>query len=126
MRRGKEAYLADDWAELPVPPATPGRAAVCITDVNGRFSAYDSPELATLLSKTARQSRWRVESGGRIGMDLGEDAVEDGCNPRRIISLDLSRRRWWVRRVTHGSACLARDSCDCEVRRRPAREALRR
>ncbi len=53
---------------------------LCIT--NGAFSAYESPELATLLAPADGQgttSRWRVRSGGRMGFVVGEDAVEGGC-----------------------------------------------
>ena len=57
---------------------------LCITHVSGRFSAYDSPELATLASHTATQSTWRVQAGGRIGFVVGEDAVEGGCNPQAV------------------------------------------
>jgi hypothetical protein len=57
---------------------------LCITHVDGRFSAYDSPELATLASNSATHSRWRVSSGGRIGFVVGEDAVEGGCSAQRI------------------------------------------
>jgi hypothetical protein len=57
----------------------PGEERLCFT--NGRFSGYDSPELATLVSNTATTARWRVQSGGRIGMVIGEDAVEGGCRP---------------------------------------------
>lgn len=37
---------------------------------------YDSPEVATLLSGTDTTSVWSVTAGGRIGMVVGEDAVE--------------------------------------------------
>jgi hypothetical protein len=57
----------------------PGEERLCFT--NGRFSGYDSPELATLLSNTASTAVWDVQAGGRIGMVIGEDAVEGGCNP---------------------------------------------
>jgi len=57
---------------------------LCITHVSGRFSAYDSPELASLVSHTGTQSSWRVQSGGRIGFVVGEDAVEGGCGPQRV------------------------------------------
>jgi hypothetical protein len=57
---------------------------LCITHVDGLFSAYDRPELATLASNTATQSTWRVDSGGRIGFAVGEDAVKGGCTPQRI------------------------------------------
>jgi hypothetical protein len=50
----------------------------CITHSAGLFSAYDSPELSTLISNTATQSNRRVESGGRVGFVVGEDAVEGG------------------------------------------------
>jgi hypothetical protein len=56
-----------------------GSSRPCIS--NGRFSAYDSPELATLLGFTAQQGRWRVASGGRIGCVVGEDAIQGGCRP---------------------------------------------
>jgi hypothetical protein len=56
-----------------------GSGRLCMT--NGRISAYDSPELATLLGFTAQQARWRVASGGRIGFVIGEDAIEGGCRP---------------------------------------------
>jgi hypothetical protein len=56
---------------------------LCITHVDGRFSAYDSPELAGLAENTAKQSTWRVQSGGRVGFVVGEDAVEGGCRPQR-------------------------------------------
>jgi hypothetical protein len=55
---------------------------LCVTHVSGRFSAYDSPELASLLANTARRSTWRVASGGRVGFVVGEDAAEGGCAPR--------------------------------------------
>lgn len=57
----------------------PGEERLCFT--NGRFSGYDSPEFATLLSNTEKVATWRVASGGRIGMVIGEDAVEGGCRP---------------------------------------------
>jgi hypothetical protein len=57
----------------------PGEEKLCFTD--GRFSGYDSLELATLLSHTDKVATWRVASGGRIGMVIGEDAVEGGCRP---------------------------------------------
>lgn len=55
----------------------PGESRLCFT--NGRFTGYDSPEFATLLSNTEKVATWRVASGGRIGMVIGEDAVEGGC-----------------------------------------------
>jgi hypothetical protein len=58
----------------------PGEERLCFT--NGRFAGYDSPELATLLSRSAdnKSATWRVSAGGRIGMVIGEDAVEGGCS----------------------------------------------
>lgn len=57
---------------------------LCITHVDGLFSAYDSPELATLISNTPTQSNWQVQDGGRVGFVVGEDAVEGGCSPRAL------------------------------------------
>jgi hypothetical protein len=57
----------------------PGEERLCFT--NGRFSGYDSPELATLVSFTPSTAVWDVQSGGRIGMVIGEDAIEGGCQP---------------------------------------------
>ena len=54
-----------------------GQTRLCWT--NGRFSGYDSPELATLSSFTLHTARWRVQAGGRIGGVFGEDAIEGGC-----------------------------------------------
>lgn len=58
----------------------PGEGSLCFT--NDVFPGYDSPELATRLTPPNGQgttSTWRVESGGRMGMVVGEDAVENGC-----------------------------------------------
>jgi hypothetical protein len=52
---------------------------LCFT--NGRFAGYDSPEFATLVSNTEKVATWQVTSGGRIGMVIGEDALEGGCRP---------------------------------------------
>jgi hypothetical protein len=57
----------------------PGQTRLCFT--NDDFSGYDSPELATLVSHTDSVATWRVKPGGRIGMVIGEDAVEGGCRP---------------------------------------------
>jgi hypothetical protein len=57
----------------------PGESRLCFT--NRRFSGYDSPQLATLVSFTQKTATWNVAAGGRIGMVIGEDAVEGGCNP---------------------------------------------
>jgi hypothetical protein len=56
-----------------------GETRLCFT--NGAFSGYDSPQLATLVSHTQETATWRVRAGGRIGMVIGEDAVEGGCLP---------------------------------------------
>ena len=58
----------------------PGQERLCFT--NGRFTGYDSPELATLVRHTNKVATWDVRSGGRIGMVIGEDAVEGGCTLR--------------------------------------------
>jgi hypothetical protein len=55
----------------------PGQTRLCWT--NGRFSGYDSPELATLASFSPTVARWNVQAGGRIGAVFGEDALEGGC-----------------------------------------------
>lgn len=55
----------------------PGEERLCFT--NGNFAGYDSPEFANLLSHTEKVATWRVASGGRIGMVIGEDALEGGC-----------------------------------------------
>ena len=55
----------------------PGEERLCFT--NGRVPVYDSPELATLVSNTNKVATWRVAAGGRIGMVIGEDAIEGGC-----------------------------------------------
>ena len=57
----------------------PGQERLCFT--NGAAPGYDSPELATLVSHSAKTGTWDVAAGGRIGMVIGEDAVEGGCNP---------------------------------------------
>jgi hypothetical protein len=57
----------------------PGEERLCFT--NGRFAGYDSPEFATLVSHTEKVATWRVTAGGRIGMVIGEDALEGGCAP---------------------------------------------
>jgi hypothetical protein len=68
--------LGPDFTYTPQPL---GETRLCFT--NDRFSGYDSPELATLVSHTDKVATWRVASGGRIGMVIGEDAVEGGCTP---------------------------------------------
>lgn len=70
--------LGSDFAYTSQPP---GEQRLCFT--NGRVPGYDSPELATLASRSAdnKTATWRVAAGGRIGMVIGEDAVEGGCSP---------------------------------------------
>jgi hypothetical protein len=70
--------LGDDFVYTNQPP---GEQRLCFT--NGRVPGYDSPELATLVSRSAdnKTATWRVAAGGRIGMVIGEDAVEGGCRP---------------------------------------------
>jgi hypothetical protein len=58
-----------------------GTGRLCFTDrtsVNG----YDSPQFATRTGYDAATgtSQWSVAAGGRLGMVLGEDAVQSGCN----------------------------------------------
>ena len=67
--------------ELPSTNQPPGEQRLCFT--NGRVPGYDSPELATLVSRSAgdKGATWRAASGGRIRMVIGEDAVEGGCRP---------------------------------------------
>lgn len=61
-------------------PGTPGQAdPLCFS--NGTTVGYDSPENATLASGTETRATWDVASGGRVGMVLGEDALEGGCSP---------------------------------------------
>jgi hypothetical protein len=43
---------------------------------NGTVIGRESPELATLVSRTDTQSTWAVQSGGRMGGVFGEDAIE--------------------------------------------------
>jgi hypothetical protein len=43
---------------------------------NNVVLGYDSPQDATLLSGDAQTAQWLVQDGGRIGMVVGEDAVE--------------------------------------------------
>ena len=57
---------------------TPGQdGPLCFT--NGIITGNDSPELTTLIDNTAKVATWRVAAGGRIGMVIGEDAVQSGC-----------------------------------------------
>ena len=65
-------------AEFNYSSQPPGEERHCFT--NGRFSGYDSPELATLVSNTEKVPTWQEAAGGRIGMVIGEDAVEGGCS----------------------------------------------
>lgn len=68
--------LGPDFSYTAQPP---GEERLCFT--NGRFSGYDSPEFATLVGNTEKVATWDVASGGRMGMVIGEDAVEGGCAP---------------------------------------------
>ena len=43
---------------------------------NGPLLGYDSPQLATNLTWSAKRSTWAVRAGGRIGMVTGEDAEQ--------------------------------------------------
>jgi hypothetical protein len=52
---------------------------LCWRTPQGGWSGYDSPELAVLDAFTAKTSDWTVHAGGRLGMVMGEDAVEGGC-----------------------------------------------
>jgi len=45
-------------------------------DISPRFVGRDSPQQATKLSQFGRVSTWSVQSGGRMGQVMGEDAVE--------------------------------------------------
>jgi hypothetical protein len=45
-------------------------------DVSRNFVGRDSPQVATKLSQTATTTTWSVQSGGRMGQVMGEDAVE--------------------------------------------------
>jgi hypothetical protein len=52
---------------------------LCWRTPQGGWTGYDSPELAALDGFTTKTSDWTVQSGGRLGMVIGEDAVEGGC-----------------------------------------------
>jgi hypothetical protein len=52
---------------------------LCFRTPQGGWTGYDSPELAVLDAFTEKTSDWTVQSGGRLGMVIGEDAVEGGC-----------------------------------------------
>jgi hypothetical protein len=58
-------------------PLEPNRQ--CWRTPQGGWTGYDSPELAALDRFDAKTSDWTVQSGGRLGMVIGEDAVEGGC-----------------------------------------------
>ncbi len=45
-------------------------------DVSRNFVGRDSPQVATKLSQTSNTTTWSVQSGGRMGQVMGEDAVE--------------------------------------------------
>jgi hypothetical protein len=43
---------------------------------NGKVIGRESPQLAKLISRTARTSQWSVSAGGRMGAVFGEDATQ--------------------------------------------------
>jgi hypothetical protein len=45
-------------------------------DVSPKFVGRDSPQMATRLSQTGTATTWTVQSGGRMGQVMGEDATE--------------------------------------------------
>lgn len=49
------------------------------------FRGKDSPQVARLLSQSETVSVWSVQSGGRLGGVLGEDAVEIGAGPTQCV-----------------------------------------
>ena len=49
------------------------------------FRGKDSPQVAKLLSQSETVSVWTVQSGGRLGGVLGEDAVEIGAGPTQCV-----------------------------------------
>ena len=49
------------------------------------FRGKDSPQVAKLLSQSETVSVWSVQSGGRLGGVLGEDAVEIGAGPTQCV-----------------------------------------
>jgi hypothetical protein len=52
---------------------------LCWRTPQGGWSGYDSPELAVLNRFDAKTSDWTVQAGGRVGLVMGEDAVQGGC-----------------------------------------------
>ena len=54
---------------------------LCFVTPQGGWTGYDSPELAVLNAFTGKTSNWTVQAGGRVGLVIGEDAVEGGCTP---------------------------------------------
>jgi hypothetical protein len=51
-----------------------------------RLIGKDSPQVATKQSQTAASTVWSVASGGRLGMVLGEDAVEASAGATNCVS----------------------------------------
>jgi hypothetical protein len=43
---------------------------------NGVVIGRESPQLASLVSRTATDSKWSVQAGGRMGAVFGEDATQ--------------------------------------------------
>ena len=50
-------------------------AAGRILFTNGKVIGRESPELATLISRTSRTSQWQLERGGNVDAVFGQDAV---------------------------------------------------
>jgi hypothetical protein len=80
-------FQPGNFPPLPICPAggpfTPECYPVPVTprinfanDFSPNFVGRDSPQVAARLSQLGGVSAWRVASGGRMGMVLGEDAVE--------------------------------------------------
>jgi hypothetical protein len=54
-------------------------SGLCCRTPQGGWTGYDSPELAALDAFTDKTSDWTVQARGRLGLVIGEDAVEGGC-----------------------------------------------
>jgi hypothetical protein len=50
-------------------------------DVSPAFVGRDSAQMATRLSQLGKVSRWSVQSGGRMGQVMGEDATDVAAAP---------------------------------------------
>jgi hypothetical protein len=53
----------------------------------------DSPQVATKTLQTGKVSKWLVQSGGRMGGVLGEDAIEMGAGATNCVSDCQARNR---------------------------------